>query len=324
MNSKLSNNTDNLSQGINNTNNAYINNKTKEINNLHTKKQLKIIHWNANSINNKLNEFETFLLKSLKPDIVSINETKLSEFRANMILDLKDYNTIHKARSENRNGAGGVGILIKKGFSYQVLKDELLENLECLMIKVFVKNFEFVFLSYYNPPQCRLDTNKLIEIQRKYKHVILCGDLNTKSNNLGCKNNNSNGELLDDLIINSNYMTVNNKDATFYRINDNSRDILDWCLISNNMHKNFKSFEVLKTKERIDKYKNERKSEIINLISKPELDKSIKDLNNKTSSGLDSICNLILKKLPEKFKNLLLKLFNKTLIESKIPQEWKR
>jgi hypothetical protein len=100
-------------------------------------------------------------------------------------------------------------------------------------------------------------------------------------------------------------------------------DILATTFSDNNNVSNQEPDITSKLKERIDKYKNERKSEIINLISKPELDKSIKDLNNKTSSGLDSICNLILKKLPEKFKNLLLKLFNKTLIESKIPQEWK-
>jgi hypothetical protein len=53
------------------------------------------------------------------------------------------------------------------------------------------------------------------------------------------------------------------------------------------------------------------------------LEKGIKDLNNKTSSGLDGICNLILKKLPPNFKSALLKLFNKSLKESQIPSNWK-
>ena len=67
----------------------------------------------------------------------------------------------------------------------------------------------------------------------------------------------------------------------------------------------------------------ESNSEIKKLISNTELDKAIKELNNKKSSGLDGICNLVLKKLPQNFKTLLLKLFNKTLLESKIPINWK-
>ena len=54
-----------------------------------SKDKLKIIHWNANSINNKQEEFKKFIIDDLQPDIVALNETKLSEFRANMILNYK-------------------------------------------------------------------------------------------------------------------------------------------------------------------------------------------------------------------------------------------
>jgi hypothetical protein len=39
-------------------------------------KNLRILHWNANSVNNKKEEFQ-ILLNKLNPDIVSLNETKL-------------------------------------------------------------------------------------------------------------------------------------------------------------------------------------------------------------------------------------------------------
>jgi hypothetical protein len=67
---------------------------------------VKIVHWNANSLNNKINEFKSLILQATEPDIVSINETKMSEFRANMLLNFNNYNVIHKARYENTNGAG--------------------------------------------------------------------------------------------------------------------------------------------------------------------------------------------------------------------------
>jgi hypothetical protein len=52
--------------------------KNKDLNN-----SFKIIHWNANSIYNKLLEFKQFIIDKYNPDLISISETKLSEFRAN-------------------------------------------------------------------------------------------------------------------------------------------------------------------------------------------------------------------------------------------------
>ena len=528
-----------------------IRNKRTETSNKNNKDNsisLKFLHWNANSLNNKINEFKSIILEAIEPDVVSINETKLSEFRANMLLNFDNYNTVHKARSENTNGAGGVAILIHKKLSYHVVKDEILEGIECIAVNIFIKNVELLCLSYYNPPQCQLNVQKLTEIQKKYKNIIICGDLNAKNVNLGCKNNNSNGTLLEDLLLNTNLLVVNNADHTYHRLNDNNSDILDWCLVSHNMHEAFKSFKVLhenlvdsdhypiqielqfnkkevqfqelnndngkkkfnykkanwsnfskdleivsldhidflsldqlnyfltneltkaieknipeynlsnktkllpeyvvnmikqrkllkskiknkkmtteelrktkseynflkkliteeinalenskwkefmkkigknptscapfwrkinlhksrqnsiktliyenkifhssaekadlfadimsatfnnnksndeeetetitkRLKERIEKYKKEKKTEeIVDKITINELDKALSDLNNKTSSGLDGICNLVLKKLPQNLKLVLLKLFNKTISESKIPNEWK-
>jgi hypothetical protein len=65
-------------------------------------------------------------------------------------------------------------------------------------------------------------------------------------------------------------------------------------------------------------------NEKINLISIQEPDIALKQLNNKTSSGMDGVSNLMLKKTSPQLRNILLNLFNKTLIESKIPAEWKR
>ena len=94
---------------INNKRNTNLENKIykndtelNEINN-NKKNKLKIIHWNPNSIHNKTIELKNFIIDNLKPDIISLNETKLSTFRANMILNFNNYNTIHKARDNNKN-----------------------------------------------------------------------------------------------------------------------------------------------------------------------------------------------------------------------------
>ncbi len=135
-----------------------------------------------------------------------------------------------------------VAILVHKKLSYQVINDELFEGIECIAVNIFLK---LTFLSYYNPPQCHLNIQKLTEIQKKYKKIIICCDLNAKNVNLGCNYSNSNGSLLEDLLLNTNLLEVNNAEPTYHRLSDNSSDILDWCLVSNNIHEDLKSFEVL-------------------------------------------------------------------------------
>jgi exonuclease III len=70
-------------------------------------KNIKIIHWNCNSINNKIEEFKDFIIK-FNPEIVLLNETKINDFMANVIFsDFVEYDYLHKQRS-SKNGAGGV------------------------------------------------------------------------------------------------------------------------------------------------------------------------------------------------------------------------
>jgi exonuclease III len=64
-------------------------------------------------INNKIDEFNDFCFK-YKPHIISLNETKLNDFRADYILQINNYNTIYKSRNSMRNGAGGVALLIRE------------------------------------------------------------------------------------------------------------------------------------------------------------------------------------------------------------------
>ena len=73
-----------------------------------TKDSFSLIHWNCNSIFNKQLEFLNFL-NLFKPDIVSLNETKLSGDRFEgepLLRNLTDYFMIHKVRHKEQNDAG--------------------------------------------------------------------------------------------------------------------------------------------------------------------------------------------------------------------------
>lgn len=84
-------------------------------------KPLNFIHWNCNSLYNKQNDF-LYFIDLFKPDIISLNETKLSRDRFDSeiyIKNLQNYSFIHRHWDEYVNGGGGVALLINKNIKYQ-------------------------------------------------------------------------------------------------------------------------------------------------------------------------------------------------------------
>jgi hypothetical protein len=63
--------------------------KTHEINK-NQKTNLKIIHWNCNSIKDKIDTLKAFL-QDEKPDLMSLNEIKCNETEANNIFYIDNY-----------------------------------------------------------------------------------------------------------------------------------------------------------------------------------------------------------------------------------------
>ncbi len=73
--------------------------------------------------------------------------------------------------------------------------------------------------------------------------------MNAKSEFMGCKATNINGKQLEDLLLESNLIIANNNQPTYYRVHDNSSDILDWALMSSNMYEKLTDFKVLDDNE---------------------------------------------------------------------------
>lgn len=213
--------------------------KTKA--NLIKQNDLKILHWNANSIWNKQTELE-LLLNEHNPDFISLNETKLSEIKAFFVNKNSNYNFIFKSRNQIEANGGGVAILIKKTFSYEEIIFDCDD--EILGIKVNIEKFKLSFISYYCAPNKTLNINVLVKIINENKNYILCGDLNSKSISFGCHTNNNNGEQLFKLIAESNIMMLNNKEYTFHRPWQNYKEILDLILVSPSIFNRKTHFEI--------------------------------------------------------------------------------
>ena len=85
----------------------------------------------------------------------------------------------------------------------------------------------------------------LIFLNNKKLEFIIMGDFNAKTTSCGADSNNTNGDILDNIIIDHNCLIVNNKQPTHVNFNDKTSSIIDYCIISTKLHDKFNEFEVL-------------------------------------------------------------------------------
>ena len=75
------------------------------------------------------------------------------------------------------------------------------------------------------------------------------GDLNAKSTLWGADKNNENGDILDNLILENDYIIVNNKEPTHVHFNGKTSSILDYCIITTKLYDIFKEYLLLKEED---------------------------------------------------------------------------
>ena len=165
------------------------------------------------------------------------------------IIEVNNYSTIHRSRNNDKNGAGGVALLIRNDLKFSECKLFEALNLEIVAINTRINEKEVCVVSYYNPPNSKLN-EKVLEILKKEEvEYIIMGDLNAKSTLWGADKNNENGDILDNLILENDCLIVNNKDHTHESFNGKSKSILDYCIISIKLHDIFEDFSVLKEED---------------------------------------------------------------------------
>lgn len=192
---------------------------------------LKMLHWNPNSLWEKTFEL-SLLIKEFEPDIVSINESKLNELKSFYLTKLNNYNYIFKVRN-NEKCAGGVILIIKKDIKFEDINID--SNLETIAIKITKNMINCIIMSDYCPPDQPLNEELIQNITKLNANVIICGDLNSRSLNLGCKGSNTNGIILEKIILETNLVILNNNQYTFQRIWSGYTKKLDLFLASPNM-----------------------------------------------------------------------------------------
>lgn len=202
--------------------NQHTNNKTKN---------LKISHWNCSTISNKLILLKKYIQEN-DFDILSLNETKLVKSKTFVI------DGYHIVRKDRNSRGGGVAILVKNNLNFVNITYPEFENSEILSIEIELSNQKFHFISYYLPPNEMFKESILLKINT-LKNVIVCGDLNCKSQLWYCNEKNKNGDLLEKALDDTDLCLLNNNKATHKHGN-----ILDLLITSPNIADKLKFFKV--------------------------------------------------------------------------------
>ena len=116
--------------------------------------RLKIVHWNCFKLTRPRLGLLKLFVHVNKPDIVSINELKVRDEVANIMLRFKNYSTYHKVRQAglgNPNCGGGVALLVRDGLPHSQIRD-IDSELEAIGVKINLINSSFNVYSMYCPP----------------------------------------------------------------------------------------------------------------------------------------------------------------------------
>jgi len=157
--------------------------------------ELKFCILNVNSlISMEKRHYLDELLKSKKPDIVLVSETKLN-FRHKVHFN----NFIFYRKDRNNGGGGGCGILIREDYESEELEMKGLQYLECCAIRLRTMDNNLITVcSIYNSYGGRSIEQDLQRLKSQLSgQIIIGGDFNARIQNFEDKSNNTSGLSLE-------------------------------------------------------------------------------------------------------------------------------
>ena len=184
-------------------------------------KSINIVTWNANGISGKIDEFKHFLTTH-KIDICIVNETKIVQ---NTKLKFQNY-IVH--RKDGTLRGGGLAILVKKG-----IKHTLMPEINTQITQLTIKLNSTLISGCYAKPYLPMNKSDLDNIFAQGNKIVVIGDLNCRHVTWNNDNNNKNGLLLHDYIIDNNLQLLYTSTPTHYPYNNTTPTYIDIVLNKN-------------------------------------------------------------------------------------------
>ena len=157
------------------------------------KNQISFVHYNIQSINNKIDILSAELLDY---DIISLTETWLNDESEIPETTLDNFKTPYTHIRSNQVG-GGVSVYVKSNI-YSIRRPDLeVRCTESVWVELIIKNKRILYGTFYRPPNSTPETWDLLEhsVDLAYNtgidYIIITGDLNEDQlnpNNIRIKN----------------------------------------------------------------------------------------------------------------------------------------
>lgn len=192
---------------------------------------LNIMQINIKSINNKKDLLEIYLDKN-DIHIVLLSETWIKN---DCIPKLKNYNLLMNNRDD---GYGGVAIAIAKHIHFDSTVITNYNKIETIATTINNNNNKITLLALYIPPslnitQIRTGIKNIVNKYERCQRLILGGDIN--AHNSLWENysiNDRKGNIISDLISNSNLMVLNTGEHTYQNLAKNYTSAIDISITS--------------------------------------------------------------------------------------------
>ena len=187
----------------------------------------KIAVWNANGLNQHLQEIKTFLTHQ-NIDLMLISETHLTDKHYIKIPTYKIYDTKHptdKAR-------GGTAILIRESIKHHEMDKYRKENIQATTIQIVANSQPMNVSSIYCPPK---HNNKEEDFQKFFKTLgsrfLAGGDFNAKNRLFGSRTTTTKGRELAKSLKSNNMSCISTGEPTYWPSDKNKTpDLLDFCV----------------------------------------------------------------------------------------------
>lgn len=143
------------------------------------KSGLHICHINAQSLLNKIDEFQ-YVFENSSIDIVCVSETWFKPYVQDGLVKLSGYSV---CRNDRTSRAGGVAIYVKDNIKYKIInKSDISDEVEFLFVEINSQEEKLLIGTIYRPNR-RIDitpfSSALNLISMKYSNIILAGDFNS-------------------------------------------------------------------------------------------------------------------------------------------------
>lgn len=207
-------------------------------------RHITIVQWNCRSIKGKKTNLQSLLLKT-SADIFILCETWLSP------KDFFNFKNFQCIRIDRDTRAGGVLILVKRGWSFSTISfsdlatvninniddsKDILKTVEIAGIVIDHNNFKCSIVSSYIPPRSKLNSNELEQLFNQIPQpMILAGDLNAHNTAWGCINDDRLGLELEKSLNNLDLVFLNDGSVTRLAPPPFKNSALDLTICSKNL-----------------------------------------------------------------------------------------